>query len=314
MEAIIAANDSQIGAADATGPLVAELAGVTKSFGEITAVDGIDLVVGPGEALAFLGPNGAGKSTTINLLLGLLRPSTGQVALFGASPWLPAARRLVGATPQETDFPPNLTVPELLRLVAAHYPAPAEIESLVRDFGLERVADRRAAKLSGGERRRLALAMAFAGNPRAVFLDEPTTGLDIEARQIFWHAVHRYHRDGGAVFLTTHYLEEAEAMADRVVMIDRGKIVQQGTVAEIKARVDVKRLRFRAPAVPELAGFAEASLVDDWVVVDSGDTDALVRALVDGNVDFHDLEIEPVSLEDAVIGVFQGDRTAGGGS
>ena len=308
----MATTDSQIVAGEATGPLVAELSGVTKSFGEINAVNGIDMIVGPGEALAFLGPNGAGKSTTISLILGLLRPSTGRVALFGRSPWLPAARRLIGATPQETDFPPNLKVVELLRLVAAHFPAPAEINTLVRDFGLESVADRRAAKLSGGERRRLALAMAFVGNPLAVFLDEPTTGLDIEARQIFWHAVHRYHRDGGAVFLTTHYLEEAEALADRVVLIDRGKLVQQGTVAEIKARVDVKRLRFRAAAVPELPGFAEASLRDDWVVVDSADADALVRSLVGAKVDFNDLEIEPVSLEEAVIAVFRDDRTAGG--
>ena len=261
-----------------------------------------------GEAVAFLGPNGAGKSTTINLLLGLLRPSSGRVALFGRSPWQPAARRLIGTTPQETDFPPNLKVTELLGLVAAHFPAPVEIEILLRDFGLEALAGRQAAKLSGGERRRLALAMAFAGNPRAVFLDEPTTGLDVEARHAFWHAVGRYHRDGGAVFLTTHYLEEAEALAERVVLIDRGRIVQQGAVAEIKARVAVKRLRFRADAVPDLPGFAEARRRDGWVVVDSPDTDALVRGLISATVDFHDLEIEPVSLEEAVVGIFRDDR------
>lgn len=296
--------------ADTTDSPVAELSGVAKRFGDINAVDGIDLTVGPGEAVAFLGPNGAGKSTTINLLLGLLRPNSGHVALFGRSPWLPAARRLVGATPQETDFPPNLSVAELLGLVAAHFPAPAPIQALLRDFGLDGLTGRHAAKLSGGERRRLALAMAFAGNPRAVFLDEPTTGLDVEARQTFWHAVRRYHQGGGAVFLTTHYLEEAEALADRVVLIDRGRIVQQGAVAEIKARFAVKRLRFRAAAVPDLPGFAEARLVDGRVVVDSPDTDALVRSLIRADIEFDDLEVEPVSLEDAVVSVFRDDRAA----
>lgn len=290
---------------------VAELTGVTKSFGGTMALDGIDLTVGPGEAVAFLGPNGAGKSTTINLLLGLLRPSSGRVALFGVSPWQPAARRAIGTTPQETDFPPNLTVTELLGLVAAHFAAPLEIEVLLRDFGLATLAARRAAKLSGGERRRLALAMAFAGSPRAVFLDEPTTGLDVEARQAFWQAVGRYHRAGGTVFLTTHYIEEAEALAERVVLIDRGKIVQQGAVAEIKARIAVKRLRFRAAAVPDLPGFGAALRSDDWIVVDSPDSDALVRSLIGAGVAFHDLEIAPVSLEEAVVGIFRDGRAAG---
>jgi len=199
-------------------------------------------------------------------------------------------------------------VAELLRFVAAHFPSPSDIKTLLRDFGLDSVADRRASKLSGGERRRLALAMAFAGNPQAVFLDEPTTGLDVEARQIFWHTVRRYHGDGGTVFLTTHYLEEAEALADRVVLIDRGHVVEQGTVAEIKARVDVKRLRFRATAVPDLNGFADANMDDGWVIIDSADTDALVRNLVSASIDFHDLEIEPVSLEDAVVATFRGER------
>lgn len=307
MEAAIASRDSQSDAGTKGSPL-AELCGVTKSFGDVLAVDGIDLTVAPGEALAFLGPNGAGKSTTINLLLGLLRPSSGRVALFGRSPWLPAARQRIGTTPQETDFPPSLKVAELLGLVAAHFPAPAGIAALLHDFGLDALADRYAAKLSGGERRRLALAMAFAGNPRAVFLDEPTTGLDVEARQAFWRAVAGYHRDGGAVFLTTHYLEEAEALAERVVLIDRGRIVQQGTVAEIKARVAVKRLRFRSTAVPDLPGFAEARRRDGWVIVDSPDTDRLVRGLILADAEFQDLEIEPVSLEEAVVGLFRDGR------
>jgi len=303
--------DSQTAVAGSAAPPVAELAGVTKSFGKIDAVTGIDLTVEPGEAVAFLGPNGAGKSTTINLLLGLLRPSAGRVTLFGQSPWLPGARQSIATTPQETDFPPNLEVAELLGLVAAHFPAPAEIETLLQDFGLESLAHRHASKLSGGERRRLALAMAFAGSPRAVFLDEPTTGLDVEARQIFWHSVDSYHRNGGTVFLTTHYIEEAEALADRVVLIDHGKVVQQGTVAEIKARISVKRLRFRATALPDLPDFTEASLRDGWVSVDSADSDALIRRLIADKVEFHDLEVQPVSLEEAVVSVFRDGRKEG---
>ena len=150
--------------------------------------------------------------------------------------------------------------------------------------------------------------MAFAGSPRAVFLDEPTTGLDVEARKVFWQRVDSYHRGGGTVFLTTHYIEEAEALADRVVLIDHGRIVQQGTVAEIKARISVKRVRFRAPALPDLPGLAEASLRDGWVSVDTGDSDALVRRLVADKVEFRDLEVEPVSLEEAVVSVFRDGR------
>ncbi len=281
--------------------LLAQLDNVVRTFGNVKALNGISLDVHAGEAVAFLGPNGAGKSTTISVLLGLLRPTSGQVTLCGKPPWRPAARRTIGATPQETDFPPNLSVTELLTLVASHFDMPTPIPELLADFDLAGLKDRTATKLSGGERRRLALAMAFAGNPEAVFLDEPTSGLDVEARRTFWSAVSKYHNDGGTVFLTTHHMEEAEALAERVILINQGRIVQQGRVADIKARVNFKRLRFHAAQIPDLAAFSTATMNDGWVTVSTPDADELVRTMIAEGVEFQELEIEPVSLEEAVV-------------
>jgi ABC-2 type transport system ATP-binding protein len=286
---------------------VVELENVSKSFGGIAALDGVSLAIPAGQAIAFLGPNGAGKSTTISLMLGLLRPSGGRVSLFGKTPWDPASRRMIGATPQDTDFPPNLTVSELLRLVASHFPHPAGIAELLSNFGLTDLANRAASKLSGGERRKLALAMAFTGNPKAVFLDEPTAGLDVEARRLFWDAVDRFHSHSGTVFLTTHHMEEAEALARRVVLINRGRVVQQGSVADIKARVGYRRLRFQAGEAPTLSLLAGCDFSEGWVTVSTTDADGLVRAMVEAGVEFSNLEIEAVSLEEAVVSAFHED-------
>jgi len=168
--------------------------------------------------------------------------------------------------------------------------------------------------LSGGERRRLALAMAFAGNPEAVFLDEPTSGLDVEARQLFWRAVSRYHGDGGTIFLTTHYMEEAEALAERVILINQGRIVQQGRVADIKARVDFKRLRFRAAEIPDLPAFADAVMNDGCVTLSTPDSDEVVRSMIRLGVEFRELEIEPVSLEEAVVSALRDNPHGADGS
>ena len=210
----------------------AELVGVTKSFGTVRALDGLDLAIEPGEILALLGPNGAGKTTALRVLLGLRRPDAGSARLFGLDPTRAEARRRVGCTPQETSFPVTLRVRELVDLVRAHYTAPLAFGELAAQFGLLGFERRQVGGLSGGERRRLACALAFAGDPELVVLDEPSTGLDVESRRRLWQAIRDRQR---ATVLTTHYLEEAAALATRVAVIHAGRIVASGNVDEISA-------------------------------------------------------------------------------
>jgi ABC-2 type transport system ATP-binding protein len=233
--------------------IAAALRAVTKRFGDTAALDAVDLELRPGEVLALLGPNGAGKTTALSLLLGLRRPDSGRVELFGRDPRLPAARVVVGATPQESGFPPTLRVLELLDLVRAHFPAPAPAVELLARFGLTAIARRQTGGLSSGERRRLSVALAFAGRPRALFLDEPTAGLDVESRRAVWEELRSYAAAGGTVLLTTHYLEEAEALASRVVLLARGRVAAEGSPAELSARAGAARLE---DAFVELTGAA----------------------------------------------------------
>jgi ABC-2 type transport system ATP-binding protein len=202
--------------------------------------------------VALLGPNGAGKTTAVSVLLGQRRPDAGSARLFGRDPTLPATRRPVGATPQQAGFPDNLTVREVVDLVRVHYPDPAPTQQLLGRFGLAELADRRAGGLSGGQQRRLAAALAFAGRPRLVVLDEPTTGLDVEARRRLWETIRAFVAGGGAVLLTTHYVEEAQALATRVVVIAGGTIVAHGSVDDIAAQAGLSRGHLRAPAPPGL--------------------------------------------------------------
>jgi ABC-2 type transport system ATP-binding protein len=222
---------------DAMGTQAAAvLRGVHKRYGRLEALQGVDLEIRPGELVALLGPNGAGKTTAVSILLGQRRPDAGTARLFGRDPTLPAARRPVGATPQAAGFPDNLTVREVIDLVRVHYP-------LLGRFGLSDVAGRRAGGLSGGQTRRLAVALAFAGRPRLVVLDEPTTGLDVEARRGLWEVLRDFVAKGGSVLLTTHYLEEAQALASRVVVIAGGRIVAHGSVDDITARAGLSRVQ-----------------------------------------------------------------------
>jgi ABC-2 type transport system ATP-binding protein len=222
--------------------IAAALRAVTKRFGNTAALDSVDLEVPAGEVLALLGPNGAGKTTALSLLLGLRRPDAGSVELFGRDPRMAGARVAVGATPQESGFPPTLRVRELVDLVRAHFPAPAPAGELLERFGLDGIARRQAGGLSGGERRRLSVALAFAGRPRALLLDEPTAGLDVESRRAVWQELRSYAAAGGTVLLTTHHLEEAEALASRVVLLARGTVVAEGSPAELSARAQAAGL------------------------------------------------------------------------
>ncbi len=283
------------------GRPAAYLRGVTKSFAAVKALRGLDLELRTGELLAMLGPNGAGKSTAIGLLLGLRLADEGEVRLLGGDPRSPAVRRHIGAMPQETGFPPALRVGEVMDLVRAHFPSPASTGDLLERFGLTDLARRQTGGLSGGEKRRVAVALAFAGQPKVVFLDEPTTGLDVASRHALWKAIKEFVGAGGTVLLTTHYIEEADTLADRVVVIDKGQTIAAGSPGEIKSRVHLQRVSFATPQLPSLPGVVRHETQGERHVILSDDADALVRSLVESGVPFTGLEISSAALEEAFV-------------
>jgi ABC-2 type transport system ATP-binding protein len=278
---------------------IAELTHVNKSFGDRAALVDIPFRVERGSVLALLGPNGAGKTTALSLLVGLRAPDSGRARLFGADPRRAASRRQLGVTPQESAFPGTLRVSEILELVRAHYPSPAPAAELLERFGLTELAARQAGGLSGGERRRVAVALAFAGAPALAVLDEATTGLDVQSRRATWEAIEAYANGGGTVLLTTHYLEEAERLATRIVVIDRGHVVSEGTVDEIRSSSGLGRVRFRAERIPDDL---------DGRVVRNGETITVfttkptetVRRLVRAGARLERLEVSALSLEEAL--------------
>lgn len=222
---------------------VAELRAVSQRYGKVKALDGVDFRLQAGEVVALLGPNGAGKTTLVHLLLGLLKPQQGSAMLFGQDPSDLAARRRSGAMLQLSGVPENLTVAEHLACFAAYYPTPRPIAEVMDRTGLDGLARRPYAKLSGGQRQRLHLALALVGDPEAVFLDEPTTGLDVTAKRGLWDVVRRLTSEDRAVLLTTHDLNEAEALADRVVLLHHGRVIASGTPSEVSAITAGRRVR-----------------------------------------------------------------------
>lgn len=274
--------------------------GLTKRFGDLCAVSELDLTITPGETLGLLGPNGAGKSTTLNLILGLTRPDAGSVKIFGQPSSARAARQTVGYVAQDCDFPPNLTVREILRLVRSHFSEPLAEDEVLDRFGLDSLADRQVGGFSGGQRRRLAVALAFAGGGRMIVLDEPTTGLDSAARADFWAMAQAYVKDGGTILLTTHHLEEIEAVADRICLIDRGRIRLQGGVDDIKGRIARKYVSFCGAAPPVPAPVDRMEERDGRVHIVTADADAVVRRLVASGGAFSDLTVRGATLEEAI--------------
>jgi len=206
-----------------------------------------------------------------------------------------------GAPPQETGLPPTLRVHEVVDFVAGHFADPVPTAELLEQFGLTGLERRQSGGLSGGQKRRLAVAVAFVGRPDLILLDEPTTGLDVQARHALWDAVRSYHQGGGTVVLTSHYLEEVEALAERVIVIDRGRVRADGTIAEVRSLVPARRVRLRAPGLPELAGVERSSRDGDRYELWTVDSDALVRELVNTRAPFRDLEVASASLEEAFL-------------
>ncbi|GIF66440.1 ABC transporter ATP-binding protein [Asanoa ishikariensis] len=284
--------------------ILAEAIEVSRRYGDVTALDRVSLQVTQGELVGLLGPNGAGKTTLANLLTGVRRPDEGRVTLCGGDPRDPRTRRTLGVTPQETGLPATLRVGEVVEFVGAHYPDPVPRAELLDQFGLSDLVKRQTGGLSGGQKRRLAIALAFVGRPQVVVLDEPTTGLDVQSRRGLWDAIKAYHADGGTVLLSSHYLEEIEALADRVVVLGRGRVLADDTVAAVRGMVGVRRVSFAHDGEPPtLPGVVAIEQREGRTHLLTPDSDALVRALVVSTVDFRDLEVAPTSLEEAFLAI-----------
>jgi ABC-2 type transport system ATP-binding protein len=285
-----------------TADVVAELNAVSKRFGGRSALAGLTMQVTRGEVVALLGPNGAGKTTALSILLGLRRPDTGVVRVFDTDPRELDVRRRCGCTPQETSFPHTLRVREVIDLVRHHYPRPAETRELLELAGLTALANRQTGGMSGGERRRLAVALAFAGRPDLVFLDEPSTGLDVESRHLLWTAIRRYAAGGGTILLTTHYLEEAEALASRIAVIANGALIADGPIQEIRGLAGTGRVRVATP-VPSLEGIER--VVDEGAIaaIYTRDPAGVIRQLVAAGHSLDDLEVTRSTLEEAFLGL-----------
>ncbi len=284
---------------------VASLRAVTKTFGSIVALDDISLDIARGGVVALLGPNGAGKTTAVRLLLGLASPSSGSATLFGGDPRDAKTRQRIGAMLQVGKVPETLTVWEHIDLFRSYYPAPAPAADVIATAGLSGLERRRFGELSGGQKQRVLFALALCGDPELLFLDEPTLGFDVEVRRAFWEEIRRFVARGRTVLLTTHYLEEADALADRIVVIDRGAIVADGTSAQIKARVSGRRVRCRtrlgADELRGIAGVRGVTLERDRAELLTASAENVVRELLARDATLSDLEVTSVALEDAFL-------------
>jgi ABC-2 type transport system ATP-binding protein len=280
--------------------------GVSKSYGAVRAVETLDLEIAAGQAVALLGPNGAGKSTSINMLLGLARPTTGTVGVFGQSPDAAVRAGWIGAMPQDGALVPGLTVREIVDFVRGLYPEPMPLDEVLSLANLTSLAKRRADQLSGGQAQRVRFAIAVAGAPRLLVLDEPTAAMDVESRRSFWASMRAYAAGGRTILFATHYLEEADENADRVIVISRGRVVADGTAQEIKSVTGGRTVRFTIGDRPTagldtLPGVTGVEARGGSVRLRTTDPDATVRALYASGVEVRDLEVRGADLEEAFL-------------
>jgi ABC-2 type transport system ATP-binding protein len=295
----------------ATQPLAIDLQGLHKSFGAVEAVKGVDLNVASGEVVAFLGPNGAGKTTTIDMILGLSQPTAGQVSVFGMQPRQAISRGLVSAVMQTGGLLKDLTVEETARYTASLFTHARPVAEVLQRAGISDIADRRVGKCSGGEQQRLRFAMALLSDPELLILDEPTTGMDVEGRRSFWGSIRQDTAEGRTVLFATHYLEEADAYADRIILLRHGQIVADGTSSEVKALAAGRTVRATMAGADEAAlralpGADSVEVRGDTVLIHSSDSDAVARYLLT-STQARDLEINTRGLEDAFIALTSDD-------
>lgn len=284
---------------------LAHLNGVSKQYRNVPALQDVGLSLKGGEVLALLGPNGAGKSTAINLLLGLLAPDQGEAELFGQPPGELAARRRCGVMLQSAGIPDNIRVAELLDLTRSYYPAPRSVADCVALAGLDGLLQRKYRLLSGGQQRRVQFALAICGNPEVLFLDEPTTGLDIDARQRMWATIRELVAAGTGVLLTTHYLEEAEALADRVVVLNRGRVAAAGSMQDVRALVSQRRIRclsaLDADHIATWPGVRSAVRTGARIEVLTDAAEVVARRILAEDAALSELEIQRAGLAEAFL-------------
>jgi ABC-2 type transport system ATP-binding protein len=287
--------------------IVASLVDVTKTYGQQRALDGITLDLYRGEVVALLGPNGAGKTTTVRLLLGLTSPTSGKASVFGCAPASGRVRARVGAMLQVgvSGVPGQLSVREHIDLFCSYYPNALPVDEVIAIAALSGIDRKRFSKLSGGEKQRVMFALALCGNPDLLFLDEPTVGMDIEARHRLWAQVRKLCAAGKTILLTTHYLEEADQLADRILVVRKGKLVAQGTSAQIKATQSFREIRCRTSlafeSVMNMPGVRSVRQEGSVTVVESDDSDVTVRALLQADPFVSDMQIATAALEGAFL-------------
>ena len=288
---------------------VASLDGVSMNYGNIRALRGVDFQVRSGEVVALLGPNGAGKTTAVKLLLGLLQPNAGKARVFGGDPTNPENRMRTGAMLQVGRVPETLRVREHIDLFSSYYPKPMPPAEVLAAAGLEKLGDRKFGDLSGGQRQRVLFALAICGDPDLLFLDEPTVGLDVEARRMLWDEIRRMVSRGKTVLLTTHYLQEADELADRVAVINQGEIIAQGTPSEIKAKTAGKKIRcitsLSLSALCQIPGVTDAREDREAVELHVVAAEPIVRVLLARDANLSGLEITSAGLEEAFLALTQ---------
>jgi len=290
-----------------TGPVVS-FDNVSKHYGSLKAVDGLSLELRRGETVALLGPNGAGKSTSLDMLLALRKPTAGTIRMFGSDPYHAVKTGQVGAMLQSGGLMPEVTVRELVTLIAGLHPRPVPIDTTLRRAGIESVADQRVDRLSGGQTQRVRFALAIAGESDLIVLDEPTTAMDVETRQRFWASMKEEVAEGRTLLFATHYLEEADQAADRIIVINKGRLLADGTPSQIKARAGAKRISFRLDRIDEpfllgLPALVNVEIRHDLVQIQSSDSDRTLYALLDAGYRPREIEVSSLGLEQAFIAI-----------
>lgn len=296
------------------GGTVASLERVNKNYGDIRALQNFTFTVAPGQVVALLGPNGAGKTTAVKLLLGLIQPDSGEARVFGADPANPQNRMRVGAMLQVGRVPETLRVREHIELFSSYYSTPLPISEVLAITGLEKVANRKFGDLSGGQRQRTLFALAICGDPDLLFLDEPTVGLDVEARRALWDGIRQLVDRGKSVLLTTHYLQEADALADRIAVINRGSIIAEGTPGEIKAQTGGKKIRcetrIELSTLLQVPGVIDAKQDREAVEIKVREAEPVVRTLLARDPSLSGLEVTNAGLEEAFLALVQDNDQA----
>jgi ABC-2 type transport system ATP-binding protein len=299
------------------GVPVVSFVNVSKRYASLKAVDGLSLDLRPGETTALLGPNGAGKSTSLDMLLALRKPTSGQIKMFGSDPYHAVKSGRVGAMLQSGGLMPEVTVRELVTLVTGFHPRPEPVNTTLKRAGIDQFADQRVDRLSGGQTQRVRFALAICGKSELIVLDEPTAAMDVETRRLFWDSMKEEVAEGRTLLFATHYLEEADQAADRILVINRGRLLADGTPAEIKARAGARRLSFRLDPVDEtfllgLPGLVNVEVRHDFVQIQTTDSDATLYAVLDAGLRPHEIEVSSLGLEQAFLAITAEDDRANG--